>query len=418
MPRGSGVADPCCTNGCDCDNGGGGSQPIIDFGNLVLVATLNDLPTPVGNVITLAPNTTYMINGDLDLAGNRLVGSVDTAIIGTNPENCSLTSTLPIGESLLTSNASLAIQNIALSVSGLNTTILDLDALATPLSVLDWFKVNFTGGAIGSIANYENVVMQTIGVLAGVTDGFRFDGLIGSIIFETSAFITPNLDVGNAHIYLEPTLTVLRRVRITNCPFLVLPTQVGIDASLLTTIPTEGYIVTFGNFVGGGTYLQGLLPSDDRTRFIDNRGIENTFPNVFYTMTNNVLPTPITAVSIPEKVVGITTQNSVSQRFIAGLNQATYIGSLTRTFKITALATFSAILNQEVGLLIAINGIPVTESLQIATSTLLGRAENVTTQAIVQLQENDILEIYIQNNISTQNIVVEDLSVIAEVIGV
>lgn len=48
----------------------------------VFIETLSDFPTPVGNVITLASNTVYGIDGSIDIGTNILIASAGTKIIG------------------------------------------------------------------------------------------------------------------------------------------------------------------------------------------------------------------------------------------------------------------------------------------------------------------------------------------------
>jgi hypothetical protein len=69
--------------------------------NLTFVASKSDLPSPVGGVITLLAEHTYYFTADVDLLGDRLLGSQDTVILGASSENCSITSTgLGVGVAL------------------------------------------------------------------------------------------------------------------------------------------------------------------------------------------------------------------------------------------------------------------------------------------------------------------------------
>lgn len=52
----------------------------------VIVNSVADFPTPVGNVITLEPNKNYVIGGNIDLGANRIVFSEKNSINGKNPE--------------------------------------------------------------------------------------------------------------------------------------------------------------------------------------------------------------------------------------------------------------------------------------------------------------------------------------------
>lgn len=52
--------------------------------NKIIIKSLSDLPTPIGNVITLEPNTTYDIEGTINIDSNQLVFSSNTNILGNS----------------------------------------------------------------------------------------------------------------------------------------------------------------------------------------------------------------------------------------------------------------------------------------------------------------------------------------------
>lgn len=73
--------------------------------NFIFINSKSDLPTASGGVITLEANKTYYFTTDIDLTGDRLVGSQDTVILGSSSENSSITSTgLSASEFLLYSD--------------------------------------------------------------------------------------------------------------------------------------------------------------------------------------------------------------------------------------------------------------------------------------------------------------------------
>jgi hypothetical protein len=78
------------------------------------VSTKNDFPFSINGVITLEPETTYYVLGDIDLLGERIQTSKDTVILGSSSENSSLRSTgLANGTPLLTIPATCPIRNIS-----------------------------------------------------------------------------------------------------------------------------------------------------------------------------------------------------------------------------------------------------------------------------------------------------------------
>lgn len=376
------------------------------YNKIVMVNTLADFPAPVSNVITLAANTMYEIVNAVDLGSNRLVCSQNTFITGLNSEISSLTATLGSGVAMITSNWSIPIENITLSVSGAGAKILDLDASANAGSAIDWENVNFNGGIIGTIIGYSNAIFTECAVL-NASGGFTFDGTIGTIAFSETLF--SGLTAGT-YITLPVTANITRRIRVVYSS-IVVTTGNGIDVSTSATIPTEGFILDTVNFSGGGTYLAGLTYTSDKSLFTNCRGITNTTAVGYYTMLNNATATTILAVDTPVKVAGTTTNSSITNKFTHSNNRLTYTGALTRVFEVSAIMTVTSTANNEIGLYIAKNGTVITESETYLTANAGGKFENGAIQCLTELATNDYIEIFVENATGANNITVEFLSV-------
>ena len=96
-----------------------------EYQSMVVVKGVSDFPDPVDNVITLTDHTAYLIDGDIDIGANRLVGGINTAIIGHTPEVSFLHNNLA-GEALITSQETLTLYRLTLYVEGSGASILDL----------------------------------------------------------------------------------------------------------------------------------------------------------------------------------------------------------------------------------------------------------------------------------------------------
>ena len=131
----------------------------LEGSNIIFVDSKEDLPEPVSGVITLGANKTYFITGTIDLAGDRLVGSQNTTIIGGSSENCFLISTgLSSSTALLSSAWSIPLRNISIT----HGTALNLDATGNAN-----FSVNGMGIFRVSVAGA--VAIQTRTETAGQT---------------------------------------------------------------------------------------------------------------------------------------------------------------------------------------------------------------------------------------------------------
>lgn len=374
--------------------------------NYYFVSALSKLPTPVGGVITLEDNATYLFTTVVDLAGNRLVCGQNTTILGGSSENCRIKSTGLIGTALITSNYSLPIRSITIEADlALN---LNGDGVTT---ALDWFGVNFKNcNTIGTIQNYSNFIMTDSAFLN--SSGLTFDGTIDTIGFTQCLF--DNRTSGTA-ITLPSTLTVSRRFRIIYSSFVALATETALNVSVSASIPVEGYILDTVNFSGGGNYTNGVQFSDNKPLFVNCRGISNSAEIANYHMANNATLTDIITVNTPVKVAGTTTASSINQRFTHSNNRVTYIGAITRSFRVSSVASVtSSSSNKQIGFYVAKNGVVIDESEMYMTTNTNSRAESIAIQTIITLSTNDYLEIYVENSTDATDITVTFLNTIVE----
>ena len=378
----------------------------IDNDYFVFVNTINDLPEPVGGVITLADNVTYFITSTIDLLGDRLVCGQNTTILGGSSENCRIKST-GLTDALITSNYSLPIRNITIEAN----LALDLDATGNSNQTLDWFGVNFTDCAvIGTVKSYSNFIATDCAVLNSAN--WTFDGTIGTIGFTQTIFDGRS---GQTTIVFPSTLTVTRRIRFNSCPFVVLAGETGINLSTSATIPVEGYRCHFGDFSGGGTYLAGVSSTDNKALFSETRGVLNSAAIANYYMVNNATLTDIVTQNVAVKIAGTTTPGALAQKFTFTDNRATYVGAITRDFKVSAVLTVvAATSNKQIGLYIRKTNTLVTESEQYVTTNANSRAEAITIQSFVNLSTNDYIEIWVENDTDNTDVTISFLNVIIE----
>lgn len=376
---------------------------------LVIVDKLSDLPVPIAGVITLLANYTYMIVTTLDLAGNRLVCSANTTILGTSSENCRIKSTGLGATALISSAWSLPMRFITIEAD----VALALDASANADQALDWSGVNFTDCAtIGTIKTYNNFVASDCAFLN--SGNLTFDGTIGTIAFSSTLF---DLSATSTGLILPSTLTVSRRFRIIYSSFIVSAGETGVNVSTSATIPDDGYILDTVNFSGGGTYTAGVTYSDNKALFSNNKNIQNSAEIAYMTMLANATATTISVTGTKYKAAGTTTLESISQKFTHASNKLTYSGAISRDFRILINATMTSGNSKELGLFIYKNGSMVTNAENYSTTSGTGKSENNSLQSVVNLATNDYLEVYISNITSATDITVTYLSVIVESIN-
>jgi len=376
----------------------------------VFVSSLSDFPTPITGVITLLANYTYYIASEIDLVGNRLVGSANTTILGASSENSILKSTgLGIGIPLLSSIYTAPVRNICIKDVD---TALNFDGTSNPDPMaLDWDGVNFLNVPnLGTIKNPANFIFDKGSLIN--SKGLKFDGNIGTVAISNSILSGDGL-AGDI-IKLLSTCVVERRFRVIFSSVVAFGSTNGINVDVSATIPVEAYILDSVNFSGGGTYLGGVVVSSNKTTFFKCKGIQNSAEISLYYMHVNATPTVIAATSTPVKVLGTTTSSDITQKFTNTNNRATYNGSLIRNFKISASLSLESGNNQKIGCYIAKNGILSNDSEVYVTTSGVGKAESLHVQTLLELNENDYVEIWIENTTAITDITVTDLNVIIQ----
>jgi len=385
-------------------------------GDVVFVADKTDLPDAVGGVITLGEDITYYFTAHVDLTGDRLVGSANTTILGASSENCSITSTgLDIVQPLFTTDYTTPVRHITFKDVGVGIEV-NPSGLGTQPIALDWTGVNFSGCGISLICGEIDNFIFTKGAILG-SGAFTFTNSVGTIGIDNSLFVGTGDDY--PLIDLQSTCVVTRRFRVIYSSFVAFGSTKAINVDVSATVPTDSYILDTCNFSGGGTYLQGIgqLFTDNEPRWVNNKGIINTAAIGNYYMSNNATVTTISASATPVKILGTTTANAINQKLSHTDNRLTYDGELIKSFQITAIASFISGNNRKIGLYVAKNGTILTDSVMYATTSGTGRAESVTIQTITEMSNGDYIEIWIENDSSTDNITVEFLNVICKAIN-
>jgi hypothetical protein len=380
-----------------------GAVPADSF---VFVDSPSDLPAPISGAIQLRDNVTYFFTTTVDLKGSRLVGGRNTTILGGSSENCRIKSTGLTGTALISSEWSLPVRGITFEAD----IALNLDASANANQALDWFGVNFTDCAtVGTIKGYANCIIADSALLN--SQGLTFDGEIGTVGISQCLFDCS--DAGTA-IIIPATANITRRFRIIYSSFVALSGETALNVSTSATILVEGYILDNCNFSGGGTYTTGVTFSDNKARWDNNRGVQNSASIGFMYMQNNAVATVVASSGVAYKAAGATTGDPITQRFTHASNRLTYNGALTRDFRILVSTTIISGANNEIGLYIAKNGSTIANSEQYITANPGGRAEGGSCQTVVSLTTNDYVEFFVENDTAATNITVEFMSMIAE----
>ena len=378
----------------------------IKTGDYIIVESLADLPTPVSDVITLVANKTYFFVNDIDLLGDRLVGASNTTILGASSEVSIITSTgLGASTALFTTAYTTPIRHIAFKDVG---TALDIDGTGNS-AAFDWTSVNFVNvPTIGVVEDFTNLILNKCAFLN--SKGLTLDGTFDTFAAETCLFSGDG--AAGSIISVPATATINRRFRITYSSIVATSSTVGITFNASASVPVESYILDVVNFSGGGTYTSGVSVTDNKASFNRCKGISNSDEVSMYYMNSNATTTTVSATNTHYKVLGTTTSAGLTQKFTNTNNRATYAGSFTRLFTVTATISVESGNNNQVGVYIAKNGSVISESEVYGTTSGSGRAENIVVQTLVELATTDYIEIFVENATAVNNILATDLNVI------
>lgn len=382
---------------------------LLGLDKFQFVQSKEDLPAAVAGVITLEAGKAYLFIGDVDLAGDRLALSATTAILGSSSETSSLTSTGLGTDYLITTSSTMPIQNITIK-NVTNAISVNPSNVASGIA-LDWRSVNFSGCTInGRFGNIANFIMDNAAIIG--KGKFEFFGTADTVAINNS--LLSGDGTAYSMIDIQSTATITRRFRVIYSSFIATASTVAINVDVGATIPSESYILNVCNFAGGGTYLTGVLATDNKALFLKNVGIINSRDISQYFMNGNATETVIAVVSTPVKILGATTSAAVTSKFTNTDNRATYNGALNGYFKVSATLSLESANNNQIGIYIAKNGVILPESETYITTGGTGKGENAFVQTLVTLNENDFIEIFVENNTGTTNITVSDLNVVIQ----
>jgi len=382
----------------------------LNYRYLKTIESIADFPGAVAGVITLVPDTTYLITTSIDLGDSVLDCSGGKVAIIGNSSEISLVSSNAI-TAMITSDDTLVLRWISLtSTVG---SVFDLDA-AAPASgntnpAIDWFGVNIVNSAaMGIIANYSNFIGFSLAFLN--SSELQFDGTFGTIAFDTSIFTTPL----GASITISPTCIITRRLRFQFCAFVVTGVNFAISVDAGATIDPEQYILFRNNFSGGAVaMLEGVQSSDDKANFKSNFGIIDSHTIAHYYMSDNKTVTDCVD-SKHVKIAGTTTSGALHQRFTQTVsNRAVYNGAETTIFKVSITISLTGSNNIDYSLRIGVDGVTLVDSTSLFSSTGTGDASNISSQSIIELDPGEYIEVYISNLTNDSNPTSISLNVIA-----
>lgn len=221
----------------------------------VIVRSLSDLPTPVSNVISLANNTIYEINGTVDIGANRIVCGIKNTLRGVDRTSDGLTSSTT---GALISSDSSSVAKIALTCSDLTLEcssgkVFDLTSTSNNHSILI-VDCGISGDILGTIHNIKEFILRNVVVSGCTTEGFTFTGT-GS---GDRLHVRDSTIYGITNVFLDLGSATFDALSINRNNITITTGNVGVAGLSDGSNIIDGGIVASNVFLGGGTYTSGI----------------------------------------------------------------------------------------------------------------------------------------------------------------
>ena len=392
-----------------------GSTNLIDiFGkkinNHVIVSSLSDFPTPVGNIIPLSPYYSYQINGTILMGSYRLSSVTENTIFGLRKLSDGLvytgTDSLFVG-----SGTSIGLNRIfcsspagkVFSITGNtdNRSQISESVFANSLDVGD-----FNGS--GVILIDKNFFSQNI---RGLNFSGEFDEcfIIDNFFYlnsGTSLFFKSNTSV--------ETVLISRNIfDIPDTSFFAISASTNFNVSG-GTISNNNF--HFHNITSGDTFVTGITRSDINWIFQLNQGLFDSQFIGSMRLTGNTTPTTFAAVNTYVKALGTTLSGHSMERFVMSANnELKYIGRQNFTGKLICtgdLQSASASLRNYV-LTIFKNSATTTNYIQTQVRSD-NNSQNFALSSDINLITNDKVSLAIKNITNTNSVYINNMQFIID----
>lgn len=364
--------------------------------NLVYVYSMNDLPVPVGPVITLDATKMYIFSGTVDISPNYIVMN-GAGLRGVDPQKDGVMSN--VGGAVLRSvDTDIFIQDLAvIPFSGSTKAYEFSDATGTKFcnlfsgtSVVDYPGVPSLG--VGSVSGFKAITF--VKNYWKAADGLKVGGNVGKFAAALN-FIT-GITAGSGLEFLG-TL-VIDDIDLANNYF-VYTGQTGIKVNAGATVDRAR--LTSNMFRDVGTPLTGVDSYSPGWSMQQNTNIPNSRAYSFIYFNNNTTSTTLTNLDTFYKIAGATTVVK-QQRFTATNNRLTYIGKEPILGKVLVIIGAKAPSNgAEFTIAIAKNGTLITAPIASMGSTTNNQSFQISFNTEVDMITNDYIEVFIKSSTSS-----------------
>lgn len=354
--------------------------------------------------VYLQPNTIYLFSSFINI-GNRVFADPGGPIemFGYNANISGIVST-DTTRALLTLSGGGSFDSLSFITGG--TFISAAGTFGGPGLTFD--RLNIDAPDPGDIGDYTAVLVDRVR-LRNQTQPLDFTGQYLRVTLNVLTAV--NVGPGATICRFTNTVDVDERLFITGCFFTVAAGQTALEFDPGITIGSERIVNTNNSYEGAGTYIAGLAQDDNRFFTLSNTNLTDTRAVGGWTMTNNATPTVLTQ-GVPTKIAGTTAGLTLQIRFTPnGFNRLDYTGDKARVLLTQgSLTVTTASNNQVLALYQAVNGVPGTQPIARVSTTGSGsaRVDGFAISAATILNDGDFIELFIENETSSDNPTVTD----------
>lgn len=369
----------------------------------VIVQSASDFPAPSGGEITLVANTSYVIDGVINIA-DTIVPALNNSITSFSFNTHELNYT-GVGSMFKGRDTGISISDVSLRCA--NGTLNDWEDIATPQSsVVEYDSVNIREVKhIGLSTNIKQLRYFTSVFEDIKTTGHTLSGLIKQIVSIDTDFVnnsaTPTFDLGSATT--DSFWMINYQADLNNASGSHIS---GLTASGNINVGGLGHVV-LGLYLGAGTPIVGITVDDVRWNFKDNNIIPETKPSALLSTSDNALETAIATQGVPVKVNAVWVDEISSQFIVDSTGRATFKGERDISIPIDlSLGLKSVSGNIDVSCSIAIDGTVVTTGIPVS----IGSTKPASTVATWEhnFTKDNFVEAFVTNLDGTQNLIVTD----------
>lgn len=368
--------------------------------NQVIVNSLADLPTPVAGVITLVSDTQYLIGANVNVGTDRVRMTSNSSIRGSGRLSVTISYT-GTADLFTVVNDTCRIENITISCT--SGRVLNFSDNTDTLFIMDECTIICdrialfnSAGSLGSIIRVSNTTINSS------TSGVSFIGNWNRVLWLTSGI---NMLLGNTFDLGTATFNSI----IMDTVGINLSIGVNFLSGALSSANINaggvGQLISVRSS-GSGTMLNGISTNDSRWEFYHNNKIPDTRTDALISMNDNVTETVITAIDTPVLVAGTWAIKSSSQTTVTAAGRVTSNVDKAKKLNTSLAVRLSPVSGSKIllSVYIAIDGV-VDASSKRTLEASAGLPESVSLPWQVTFTEGTYVELFVENNSTTSNII-------------